>query len=292
MLLDVTREVRERERLRAHFTRALALVGSADATGLDDTRRAARAKNLERLRAYRDRGIFPRNVGFPDRMMPYFVDPAGRACAVAHLALEDGRDDVTRAVVRRHNHAYIAEMTAPELLAWAAGSGFSLDELAVIQPSYCPTNEPCMVGYGGGPTGEPCSYSPDLDGTPCGGDFDACTNGICAAGVCVASPEGVGCEDGNPCTEDHCDPSQGCIHTTADPAVLCNDHDPVTVESCHPVRGCEWEATLPRGDGVRVGGCAFRPFEDGSAWPLLLVAMAVHRLRRHKRASRERRVGR
>src|SRR5262249_18759308 len=44
-------------------------------------------------------------------------------------------------------------------------------------------------------------------------DGNACTtNDTCSGGVCVggAAPN---CDDGNPCTDDSCNPATGCVHT-------------------------------------------------------------------------------
>ncbi len=84
---------------------------------------------------------------------------------------------------------------------------------------------------------------------------DTCQNGACAPGQVKS------CDDGNPCTDDACDPATGCAHafnqapcddqnacTTADTcsqgkcmfglAVSCNDGNPCTTDSCAPATGC------------------------------------------------------
>lgn len=95
-------------------------------------------------------------------------------------------------------------------------------------------------------------------------DADACSIGKCnTLGVCVAGPT-VGCNDGNDCTDDSCDPNSGgclgvnddtntcsdgnacttgehcgggaCIPGTA--PVDCNDNDECTADSCDPNTGC------------------------------------------------------
>jgi hypothetical protein len=70
----------------------------------------------------------------------------------------------------------------------------------------------------------------------------------------------VNCDDGNPCTDDSCDPILGCQHSNnTDPCddgnactvidtcnggscggtpVVCNDSNPCTVDSCNPQSGC------------------------------------------------------
>lgn len=272
-VMQIAAQLRERDRLREHFARALAVVGKTDDTALPDALRRARRRNLARLREYRQRGIFPRNFDYPERRTPYFIDPEGRACAVAYLVIADGRDDVASAVHAKHNNAYIAEMSEPLLLAWAAESGFTLDELAVIQPDYCPNNDPCVLGGSNGP-GEPCTYYTYPDGTICDPP-NACGSAVCQSGYCVH--ERVDCNDHDECTYDSCDPVTGCQHLAYDPAIDCDDGDPETNDRCDHDIGCISYVPQPTDSG-----CAFQPPHGPAAWPFVLVAMAVHRLQRRR----------
>jgi hypothetical protein len=64
---------------------------------------------------------------------------------------------------------------------------------------------------------------------PCG-TADACLGeGSCAFGECAQAA--LGCDDGNPCTDDSCDALAGCVY--ADSAAPCSDGDACTVgDSC------------------------------------------------------------
>ncbi len=117
-----------------------------------------------------------------------------------------------------------------------------------------------------------CGLAPANEGYLCE-DGDPCTLGeACAAGVCDGGVE-PNCNDGNPCTDDSCEPGVGCVHapnamscndgdvcTTQDqcdggqcaggPALVCNDGNPCTGDSCDPVTGCQTVALdLPCDDG-------------------------------------------
>jgi hypothetical protein len=60
---------------------------------------------------------------------------------------------------------------------------------------------------------------------------DRCKEGMCNQGVCVIQP-GASCDDGNPCTENICDPLNGCV-TNVLSGIPCDDEDGCTLEdSC------------------------------------------------------------
>ncbi len=107
---------------------------------------------LDRLEAYARLGRFPRPdaavTDHPRRVRPprafrgararapIFVDAVGTRCAVGHL-LDADRPDLVDRIRARANGDWLLEMDEPELAGWASGHGFTLDELAWIQPSYC-----------------------------------------------------------------------------------------------------------------------------------------------------------
>ncbi|MDT8357295.1 MAG: hypothetical protein RQ758_02185, partial [Methanomicrobiaceae archaeon] len=110
-------------------------------------------------------------------------------------------------------------------------------------------------------------------------DGNVCTTGDhYSNGVCTGRP--VSCDDGNPMTEDYCDPAVGCVHeeiggpiregpcddgnacSTNDryeggvcvggPPPDCDDGNPMTENYCDPERGCVHEQI---GEGIREGPC-------------------------------------
>jgi hypothetical protein len=86
----------------------------------------------------------------------------------------------------------------------------------------CDDGNECTQDICGGEAG--CSYT-ELDSGECK-DGDACTVGDhCEAGECVGQL--VDCDDGNPCTEDWCNPAGGCAHGNSDEE--CDDGNACTV---------------------------------------------------------------
>ncbi len=103
-----------------------------------------------------------------------------------------------------------------------------------VQPGKCLIHNVCR-GVGEPQPGNPCAlclpdedataWSPRPDGYACNDD-DACTQGDgCVGGVCV-SGDALECDDGDPCTDEVCDPVEGCIYAVN--AAPCDDGDPCT----------------------------------------------------------------
>jgi hypothetical protein len=109
----------------------------------------------------------------------------------------------------------------------------------------CTTGDKCQTGFCV-PTGikacddgNPCtndSCSPEVgclqefNGAPCSDDNLCTVNDSCGGGECTGGVP-LDCDDGNPCTNDSCNPLVGCLHATN--AGECDDSDPCTVgDSC------------------------------------------------------------
>src|SRR5690606_29947429 len=71
--------------------------------------------------------------------------------AVGYLVKATGYEQVSRMISEKTNLAYVREMNYPELFSWADAYGFTVDELAWIQPTYPPacTVNPLAKGTNG-----------------------------------------------------------------------------------------------------------------------------------------------
>jgi len=119
-------------RVREHLGRTERALRAAPT----DERAEARARQLDRLREYRERGEFPRNRHVSERS-PVFVDDSGTHCAVGYLLREDGRADLVREVVERDNTVRVEDLADDDpVLDWAETNGLSREDLARIQPGY------------------------------------------------------------------------------------------------------------------------------------------------------------
>lgn len=127
----------ETTRIRTHLAFVEHLLRTRPTNHLSPAQRAARARHLDRLRAYWTRGVFPRNDGFPSPRRPTFIDDAGRLCAVGYLIAQSAGRAVAERINARYKYAYLQTIDAPVLDRWIARSGFTERELAMIQPAYC-----------------------------------------------------------------------------------------------------------------------------------------------------------
>ena len=78
---------------------------------------------------------YPVNERYEGRR-PCFIDAHGTYCAVGHLVKETAGEALAEAINGAHQYDYIADMALPALREWIADSGFSLEEIAMIQPTY------------------------------------------------------------------------------------------------------------------------------------------------------------
>jgi hypothetical protein len=150
-----------RRQLQRHFDLVLAaLVGNFDRSldvALDRLQRARgetwsanereawrrtlavrRLVNMQRLRLYQLRGVFPQNEHVADRAVPVFVDNYDTACAVGHLMRQSGWTDEVAKIQRTNNLVYVPDVHAGPLVDWVLSSGLTQEEAALIQPSYFP----------------------------------------------------------------------------------------------------------------------------------------------------------
>jgi hypothetical protein len=103
----------------------------------DEPTRQKRLALLDSLTDYYERSVFPINNKAP-YPTPVFVDDIGTHCAVGYLLHASGYDDLVGQIANENNLAYVRELKQDynELGVWAKQHGFSVEELAWIQPLY------------------------------------------------------------------------------------------------------------------------------------------------------------
>ena len=93
---------------------------------------ARRARGIEVLAAYEAAGVFPVPNGAPG-FQHQFVDAWGHPCAVAQMIIASGHVDLVNATSAAQNDVVLAELTDGPLVAWMLTSGFTREEIAIIQ---------------------------------------------------------------------------------------------------------------------------------------------------------------
>ena len=95
-----------------------------------------RQKQIDRLRGYMHRGLFPVNEGQARKAVPIFVDQRKTHCAVGYLMHVDGHNDKVTEVVEANNLVKVMDANITGLANWIRSSGLTQEEAAMIQPSY------------------------------------------------------------------------------------------------------------------------------------------------------------
>lgn len=145
--IDSARDA-ERRRVAAHIARGECGARARDTSTLPSLVRFARALLLDELRRYHVRGRFPQNRDFVDARTPYFIDAEGTRCAVAHLLEVSGEVALMERIARERNNALVPALGVYDrLLAWLDAVGLSVEEAALIQPTYgCVEASMCFCG--------------------------------------------------------------------------------------------------------------------------------------------------
>ena len=160
-------------------------------------------------------------------------------------------------------------LTGCDAAAAAAEScdGVDNDCDGAVDEDTCDDGNPCSEDAclgGGGCQNLPLDGIECLDGDPCT-VIDQCVNGVCTG-------QPVNCDDANPCTDDGCQETGGCVHTPN--TLLCDDGDPCTLGDHCVDSACEG-TSLSCDDGnpctddlCGLEGCLHvpnaAPCEDGS----------------------------
>jgi hypothetical protein len=108
---------------------------AVDSALLQDRLAARRTLNLERLHAYALLGQFPINDVRPG-MLNVFIDSAGHICAAANLIHLDGHKDLVKSTAKKTNYIVLADVKQGPLMDWMLTSGFTQEEIALIQEPY------------------------------------------------------------------------------------------------------------------------------------------------------------
>ncbi len=134
----------EKLRMTTHLRHIRKALAAAPATKPELA--ARRAELLGFLDDYIAKGITPANTHLPWRT-PVFIDDRGNICAVGYLIERSVGRALPEKIAAEHRYEFLEEIATamPDVRAWVASSGLTLDELASIQPGY---EEPQVESWG------------------------------------------------------------------------------------------------------------------------------------------------
>ncbi len=138
------------EAIQLHLTSVIQVLRIRDQSHLDEQQKHNRETLLSALERYAKTGIFPINEHAPFQT-PVFIDRRETHCAVGYLMQQSGSETLARSIQHSGNLAYIREIKTPGVSIWAEKNGFTVDELAWIQPGYPPATivSPLLGGVNG-----------------------------------------------------------------------------------------------------------------------------------------------
>jgi hypothetical protein len=130
-------KISEERRTHDHLLYVHALLAARPATRPELESR--RAELLGYLADYIAKGVTPRNEHVP-WSSPVFIDDEKEICAVGYLIERTEGRAFAETISRSHRYDFLEDIAAamPSVADWVASSGFSLAELASIQPNYVP----------------------------------------------------------------------------------------------------------------------------------------------------------
>jgi hypothetical protein len=105
------------------------------------------------LHEYLTAGNFPTNRDYPDERRPCFIDADGTICAVGYLIEQTKGRQLAEANNAKHQYDFLLDMHEPMIEGWATEFGLTLEECAMVQPTYGylpanQTNADIKTGYG------------------------------------------------------------------------------------------------------------------------------------------------
>ncbi|MCS6934068.1 MAG: T9SS type A sorting domain-containing protein [Chitinophagales bacterium] len=165
------------EWITAHLTLVEMTLRNRSTATLTEAQKQNRLRLLDELRGYYKAGIYPINDYLPYKN-PIFIDRRGTHCAVGYLMLRSGYGELAKRIDANEKFAYVHQIKTRGVEAWAYIHGFTVDELAWIQPAY-PASMP-TYDLDGGLNGVVNVVTVDpANGTVwVGGSFTASTSGV------------------------------------------------------------------------------------------------------------------
>jgi len=125
----------ETKYIQTHLKYVLHILNENATSHLNSEQLKSRKHLITVLANYREEGLFPINY-YKHERIPVFIDEHNTHCAVGYLLAETGNDDLAQAISKMDNYVWVKDLDLPEILEWQKSSGFTLEELKLIQGAY------------------------------------------------------------------------------------------------------------------------------------------------------------
>ena len=123
------------DRIQYHLFSVIEVLTNSNVDHLGIAQQSNRAQLLKILSQYAQLKEFPQNTNHSERR-PYFIDHRGVHCAVGFLMAQSGYAELAKRISANDNYVCVKELDVDGVEEWARWSGFSIQELALIQPGY------------------------------------------------------------------------------------------------------------------------------------------------------------
>lgn len=125
----------DKEYIQAHLSSVISILRANPGNDLTKAQFRSRMELISLLDGYRLAGNFPMNY-YRNERIPVFIDEHNTHCAVGYLMQQTGHEALARRIAAADNYVWVKDITDAEVPAWQLASGFSMDELKLIQGAY------------------------------------------------------------------------------------------------------------------------------------------------------------
>lgn len=125
----------DKEYIQTHLSSVLTILRANPGTDLSKEQFRSRMHLIGLLDGYRQAGNFPMNY-YRNERIPVFIDEHNTHCAVGYLMQQTGHEAMARRIAATDNYVWVKDIKDGEVPAWQVASGFSMDELKLIQGAY------------------------------------------------------------------------------------------------------------------------------------------------------------
>jgi antitoxin component YwqK of YwqJK toxin-antitoxin module len=128
-------EVSEQEYVQLHLSHVIPILKSNSTHDLNEEQLHIRKDLIAVLQSYCNAGQFPLN-DYVNYRVPVFIDRYNTYCAVGYLMRASGYNDLAVSISNDNNLAWVKDIQVDGVEAWQQLSGFTMDELKLIQGAY------------------------------------------------------------------------------------------------------------------------------------------------------------